>query len=1399
MLSVKSGWLVKRNEQHVWQKRWCCVVPHTFLYYFEAEPPMDEDEDATPEGGGVGGGMGPFIVLNQELLNAAVREGYNDRHGRNGSSYYSPFASSYGYAYQSYAHPSPRANDTGEGTPGAADVPVLDSTRAPMVDRGANLHPVGIIDLECYSNVNRSSKNDSVMEVTGDSITNPDLRSFYFQAATTEDADAWTTALLSDRHCALRDEREAYRQVCDSFPIQLQLCSDMIDAAEERASEAEKELYHVRSAAEEGRRKALELVRDILEQRCWGQVESRNPLSDSGSDASSAVFSGISSLGARSKENLRHRKEMYLQHRNKDRSDRQTEKPDARAESIEQQRCEFAGNLDQILRSPETAGAMHGGLLSGVQILAAYTSAIIAQYRNLCVEMKAAEHSLSTSAGIDKDAQSELEERLKASEKDRESDRLMHEDRAAALEVELDSCRSALVDSENQLQTSRMEFSMFQSQGKAKLGELAQHKKILKKEVIDLRKRIDEIGSERDAAEHRIDNLQRDLTSERGRNSVLERYIEKMENQVSLQQNMMEMMSQTASFNGSMTGKYIGPAGGNSSFDYGSGAGPTPPRPKPLSDSPLNELNQGQTVLATKGAISPQKRDDLVQDRTNPQQSFDVKGGGFLTSHNGEVRGASETLPLIQSVSSEELSTNHQQDVGIMTHECAEIVSSSTHDKYQVKAEDTDRMGKGKTSRNQEGIFKEHKISHEPSQMPSRSAIIGGKQDDAIGRNNVQLVAARDQSLVISPLQTEISEAASPLSSSPSPRNLLYPKESTYISRIPDALSLAPKSESATGMNQQPSSPASMDTPTTNVRWSALSPVPSERLGEEESLSNQGIVKVDTREVGSMPPLLSPGVELQQTPPAGKNQQLTSDILDPVHSNPNDKNEGQHSRSNPDRESGSMIEHSLDEKRSQTDDFPPTEDFEEHCGDDSCGDDSDPAVKAMKILARNKETFQRHQKETFSRPLSLCSSNHGSIEAAAQAVAEEEALTQLVAQTRVLGNASKEAVAVVKANDNHFDKRMRRYRRVMANRGGHHPYNHGRNVSNKNDDREEFQEREEDEATRKEGSALTVYMNDGLPNENEYKDRHRFLTPRGQIIPGSNDEDDYDGKSHISELTEDRTFKESFQRMKIITARSNETGSSGSPRNNRGSSHLRQVDKKAQPINNDTTQDNIQHQNDSNKLEYPPKFIIGATAEGENSGSSSQRGSQSQGRPPFAAPILATRKIADDASSTGSGYLSVAQRSRMEADTNNGGSIVIRAESPVPGTRKTMSFTTPSPARSTKSTGSGFFSSIGKKFAVAMDSSITSSFDESEEGIKRRGGSGVGSKRSVQMKADVNTPLHIRQQMQREKQLAFLREQGLIKDKGNVPGGPASTPVPSPTRTGSFSRTRSFGSQPGRT
>ncbi len=48
-------------------------------------------------------------------------------------------------------------------------------------------------------------------------MTNPDLQLFYFQSPSVEESDLWMKALLSDQHQCLKDETDAYRQVCKSF------------------------------------------------------------------------------------------------------------------------------------------------------------------------------------------------------------------------------------------------------------------------------------------------------------------------------------------------------------------------------------------------------------------------------------------------------------------------------------------------------------------------------------------------------------------------------------------------------------------------------------------------------------------------------------------------------------------------------------------------------------------------------------------------------------------------------------------------------------------------------------------------------------------------------------------------------------------------------------------------------------------------------------------------------------------------------------------------------------------------------------------------------------------------------------------------------------------------------
>ena len=43
-LSIKSGYLMKKNEQGTYQRRYVTFVPHSFLYYYE------NDESESPRG-----------------------------------------------------------------------------------------------------------------------------------------------------------------------------------------------------------------------------------------------------------------------------------------------------------------------------------------------------------------------------------------------------------------------------------------------------------------------------------------------------------------------------------------------------------------------------------------------------------------------------------------------------------------------------------------------------------------------------------------------------------------------------------------------------------------------------------------------------------------------------------------------------------------------------------------------------------------------------------------------------------------------------------------------------------------------------------------------------------------------------------------------------------------------------------------------------------------------------------------------------------------------------------------------------------------------------------------------------------------------------------------------------
>lgn len=555
MLGTKCGWLVKRNEQHVWQKRWCCVVPHTFLYYFEAPPEVSKlDEDGNYEvysGGGVNAGVpsgagpnGGVLVppfpstLDQEALNVAVREGYDE--GGNNTSIMSLYPSLMimgGGNGNNQDENGLGVNTEWDPDSTNGNVPLSpegnDGSKPYQFVSSSNLQPVGIIDLECYSAVNRSNINPTVLELAGDAVTNPDLRSFYFQSCSVEDAESWTKALLSDRHQGLKDETEAYRQVCESFPLQLQNCSQMIDAAEAKAEKMEKETYNVRSQNEEGRRRVVGVVREMLERRCW----------DSGRNA------GTNHYGLELETKF-------------DQESKETDDLgiidsvlNAHYEKMETNRTAFLREFEAALASPNSVATSN--VLPPVQTLVDYTAAVVGSFGDLRTQLQKYESELSTSAKEDQSQLQAMKNAIEGRNAQLADVERQHTTVVAELRNDLQSSNRQIEELTKQVEAQRMEFSMYQNATKTKLSELQQHKKILKREVIDLRKKIDESESENTALQHSNEKIKSSFEAMKDKNSTLERYIDRLEKQVGVQQNMMEMMSQTGG--ASFVGKIVGP------------------------------------------------------------------------------------------------------------------------------------------------------------------------------------------------------------------------------------------------------------------------------------------------------------------------------------------------------------------------------------------------------------------------------------------------------------------------------------------------------------------------------------------------------------------------------------------------------------------------------------------------------------------------------------------------------------------------------------------------------------------------------------------------------------------------------------------------------------------------
>lgn len=108
---------------------------------------------------------------------------------------------------------------------------------------------------------------------------------------------------------------------------------------------------------------------------------------------------------------------------------------------------------------------------------------------------------------------------------------------------------------------------MYQSSTRNKITELQNHKKILKKEVIDLRQKLEDALSELNLVAHKETSHRLEVDQERKKAELLERYVDKMESQVKVQQNMMEMMSAAGSVHGGLGSVHGGLGSSRSHFE----------------------------------------------------------------------------------------------------------------------------------------------------------------------------------------------------------------------------------------------------------------------------------------------------------------------------------------------------------------------------------------------------------------------------------------------------------------------------------------------------------------------------------------------------------------------------------------------------------------------------------------------------------------------------------------------------------------------------------------------------------------------------------------------------------------------------------------------------------------
>jgi len=313
-------------------------------------------------------------------------------------------------------------------------------------------------------------------------------------------------------------------------------------------------------------------------------------------------------------------------------------------------------------------------------------------------------------------------------------------------------------------------------------------------------------------------------------------------------------------------------------------------------------------------------------------------------------------------------------------------------------------------------------------------------------------------------------------------------------------------------------------------------------------------------------------------------------------------------------------------------------------------------------------------------------------------------------------------------------------------------------------------------------------------DENDYEEEENVLG--NQLTRsrrrGRRSVDDVDNKSHMSELTEERTQKQFDAAMMMYSSNPQlRAAISGSPRMG-PPAIIGIAEEQSSGASSGQKLDTIM--STSRPSSRPP------------SGTNSGRDFPRTLAPPIESPSRSSglrdtsfdRSINDSSSSIGSisrsKPMTVAQRARLEADRQSTPVRIRLNQTPLRG-NSSGSYTKEGKPRDSSSVSSnqsnGFFSKIGKNFENALDNSVLGvEFEDgcsNEDNLRYPTSDVQTSLNTASIQDEKKMPDHAsvastkvslslveRQALQRARQLNFLKEQGLINKESDVKGGAGS-------------------------